>query len=139
MFCGVTNHLSLSAGPMDQSAFGDHWGCFSRVDLDPLILVKGNLDASVYRDILDNYASSCAGTVCIRPFSVPASCTPVRKQGPLKLGYKCVMEELDWPPPCLTLQMLIWMNKQRFPQARSRILQKAYLAAKSEPTPYECL
>lgn len=71
------------------------------------------------------------------------------------------MEELDWSkestdlnlerrwnkleqrlrakPPCLTLQMLIWMNEQRFPWARSRILQKAYLAAKSEPTPYECL
>lgn len=55
------------------------------------------------------------------------------------------MEELDWSkestdlnlerhwnkleqrlrakPPCLTLQMLIWMNEQRFPRARSKILQ----------------
>ena len=31
------------------------WGCFSGVGLEPLVPVKGNLNASADQDILDNY------------------------------------------------------------------------------------
>ncbi len=30
------------------------WGCFSGVEMGPLLPVKGNLNALAYQDILDN-------------------------------------------------------------------------------------
>ena len=32
------------------------WGCFSGAGLGTLVPVRGNLNASAYRDILDNYS-----------------------------------------------------------------------------------
>ena len=99
------------------------WGCFSGVDLGPLVLVKGNLNVSAYKGILDNY----------NHFSFQHDRAPVHKARSIK-AWLCEfgVEELDWPGDCepgpliqhqyLTSQMLFWMNGQKFPQTPSKIL-----------------
>ncbi len=67
--------------------------------LDPLLPMKGNLNASEYKDILDNATPPTLWEQFVEdPFLFQHDCDPVYKARPIKTWLdEFGVEELDWP------------------------------------------
>ena len=75
------------------------WGCFSGVELGPLVPVNGALKASSYQDILENFMlPTLWEQFGDGPFLFQHGCTPVHKARSIKTWMsEFGVEELDWP------------------------------------------
>ena len=70
-------------------------GCFSGAGLDPLVPVKGTLNASAYQEILDNFVETVFYNV---PFLFQHDCAPVNKARSIKTWMsEFGVEEVNWP------------------------------------------
>jgi len=75
------------------------WGCFSGAGLDPLVPVKGTLNASAYQEILHNFMlPNLWKQFGDGPFLFQHDCAAVYKSRSIKTWMsEFGVEELDWP------------------------------------------